>query len=434
MRIVIVGSGPAGMTAALLLARAGHEPVLVDRDPGPVPGRTWERTGVMQFHLPHGFRPQCRALLEQRLPEVYDAVLAAGADVAQVPGAPPGTTWLKVRRSVLERAFWEVVMAEPSVRRVAGRAECVVVEDGRARGVVVNGAIVPADLVIDAGGRRARLSGEHRPTERRVDCGMAYAARVYQRLPGAGAGPSTAQPAQITEHDGFNTFVFEHDASTHTVLIVRRSADRTLARLRHTAVFEAACRTLPALVPWTDPAWAQPVDRVRAGAGLTNAYRGQATRVGGLLAVGDALCTTNPQGGRGVTLGMQTAAYVADLVDLAPADRWTADLDDWGRQHLEPWFHDHVAWDHTLNRRWAGLPVDPDGPIGLDVLGAAAAVRPELESALRPYYAMVVGPDAIAPVREDVREMLRSGWQPPTPAGPTRDELVSALARMDAAA
>ncbi len=131
---------------------------------------------------------------------------------------------------------------------------------------------------------------------------------------------------------------------------------------------------------------------------------------------------------------MQTAAYVADLVDSAPADRWAADLDDWSRHQLEPWYHDHVAWDHTLNRRWAGLRVDPDGPIGLDVLGAAAAVRPELEAVLGPYYAMVVGPDAVAPAREAVRAMLRSGWQPSTPEGVTRDELVTVVARVDAAA
>ena len=38
MRTAVIGSGPAGMTAAMLLARQGHEVTLVDRDPGPVEG------------------------------------------------------------------------------------------------------------------------------------------------------------------------------------------------------------------------------------------------------------------------------------------------------------------------------------------------------------------------------------------------------------
>jgi len=34
MRTAIIGSGPVGVTAALLLARQGHAVTLVDRDPG----------------------------------------------------------------------------------------------------------------------------------------------------------------------------------------------------------------------------------------------------------------------------------------------------------------------------------------------------------------------------------------------------------------
>ena len=88
MHIALLGSGPVGMTAALLLARQGHHITLVDRDPGPVPGQPWNRVGVMQFHLPHGFRSQCRRLLEDRLPDVYRAILAAGATVV-VPEERP---------------------------------------------------------------------------------------------------------------------------------------------------------------------------------------------------------------------------------------------------------------------------------------------------------------------------------------------------------
>ncbi len=434
MRTTIVGSGPAGMASALLLARAGHEVTLVDRDPGPAPGRAWDRVGVMQFHLPHAFRFQSRQLLEQRLPDVYEAVLAAGATLAAPEGAPPEAAMLRIRRSLFERAFWESVDREPRVTRRTGLARHLEVRDGVVVGVHVDGRLHAADLVVDAGGRRASLSAPWRPDAGQVACGMAYAARQYQLRPGAEPGPSNGGPAVASEHDGFLTLLFPHDAGTFTVLVVRPADDRELAGLRDVGAFEEACRLLPVISEWTDPARSTPIDAVRAGAGLVNAFRGQSRSTEGVLAIGDAWCTTNPQGGRGITLGMQSAAALADLVDAAPRDRWAGELDAWGREHLEPWFHDHVAWDHTLLGRWERRPVDPEGPIGIDVLGAAAAVHPELNQWLQPFYGMVVGPAAIEPVRARVREMLRAGWTPPTPGGVTRDDLAAVVRRAVAAA
>jgi 2-polyprenyl-6-methoxyphenol hydroxylase-like FAD-dependent oxidoreductase len=35
MRVVVVGAGPTGLFSAMVLARRGHQVVVVDRDPGP---------------------------------------------------------------------------------------------------------------------------------------------------------------------------------------------------------------------------------------------------------------------------------------------------------------------------------------------------------------------------------------------------------------
>ena len=43
--------------------------------------------------------------------------------------------------------------------------------------------------------------------------------------------------------------------------------------------FEAACRVVPGLAEWTDPDRSEPIDSVRAGAGLTNEYGPQPTAV-----------------------------------------------------------------------------------------------------------------------------------------------------------
>jgi 2-polyprenyl-6-methoxyphenol hydroxylase-like FAD-dependent oxidoreductase len=433
MHVAIIGSGPAGMTAALLLARQGHQLTLIDRDPGPRPGRAWDRTGVMQFHLPHGFRHQCRTLLMDRLPDVLDAVVAAGATEPATPGARAAMAPLLVRRSIFERALWEVTSREPGVTRLVGHADAVEVVTGSAVGVMVDSTLVPADLVVDAAGRNGHATRAHRPTGRRVDCGMAYAARQYRLRPGAAAGPSNGGPAFITQHRGFTTLVFEHDAGTFTVLFVRPSADGTLALLRHPPAFEAACRAVPGVAEWTDPRRSEPIDIVRAGAGLTNEYRGQPTHITGLVAVGDALCVTNPQGARGIPLGLQSAAALADLVGRVALTDLAGRLEAWASTHVLPWFHDHLQWDASLLRLWSGRPVEPDGPIGPEVLLAAAQQHhPEWMPMLGLYWGMIITPDVLEPMRSEVRALLRTGWQPPQLDGLTRDDLAVLITQLNA--
>lgn len=428
MQIVIVGSGPVGMAAALLLARQGHRLMLVDRDPGPVVGRPWTRVGVMQFHLPHGFRSQCVRLLADRLPDVLQAVLDAGGVVVAPADAPESAAMLHIRRSVFERAVWDMASAEPGVERLTGHADSIEIVDQHAIGVTVDSTFVDADLVVDASGRADRLTAAVRPGGQRVDCGMAYAARQYRLHPGADPGPMNGGPAFLAHHPGYLVAVFAHEQGTFTVLIVRPNADRTLAELRHADAFEAACRVVPGLAEWTDPRRSGPIDVVRAGAGLTNTYRPQPADVGGLVAIGDAACTTNPQGARGIPLGLQSAAALADLVRDDPVERLAVGLDRWASAHLLPWYRDHVAWDASLLGLWSGQPVTPDGAIGPEVLVAAAHERhPEWMATLVRYFGMETDPTTLEPLRASVRQLVRQGWQPRPPDGPSRDELAAVV-------
>ena len=405
MHIAIIGSGPVGMVAALLAARRGHRITLVDRDPGPVAGRPWRRLGVMQFELPHGFRPQCRDVLVERLPDVYEALLAAGAEPVAPAGAPAASAALAVRRSVLERVIWERTSAEPGISRLTGHVDRVEVAEAggpRVVGLAVGSRLVAADLVVDASGRTGladRTADVRRPPARQVDCPMAYAARQYRLLDPSDRGP-TDGPVLASQHRGFTAMVFRHDAGTFTVLFIRARNDRALALLRHTDAFEAAVRMVPKIAAWTDPTRSAPIDVVRAGAGLVNAYRPQPT-IAGLVAIGDAFCMTNPQGGRGMTLGMRSAAAFVDLLAAdVPVEELRAGLDRWGEEHLAPWYADHVAWDAALLSSWAGRPIDPAGPIGVETLVAAADERhPEWWPALGRFFAMQVLPAALDPLR-----------------------------------
>jgi flavin-dependent dehydrogenase len=182
------------MTAALLLARQGHEVVLVDRDPGPADGGPWNRVGVMQFHLPHAFRSQCRTVLSARLPDLYEALVAAGVE--------DHGDLMHARRSTFERTMWTHTSRQPGVRRMCGRVQRIDVIDGVATGVVIDDTRIEADLVVDASGRHSRPSAIHRPAGTSTDAGVAYAARQYQLVSGAQPGPTNGGPGIMDELQG----------------------------------------------------------------------------------------------------------------------------------------------------------------------------------------------------------------------------------------
>ncbi len=427
-RIVIIGSGPSGMTAALLLARQGHAVTLVDRDPGPSAGRPWDRVGVMQFQLPHSFRSPGRRFLAQRLPDVHDALVDAGGILDAAPGMPPEAAGMHIRRSVLERAIWELTSREPGVHRMVGHVDEVLVEGGRASSVVVDGVPVPADLVVDASGRAGGLTDAHRPAREGGTCGMAYAARQFQLLPGAQPGPTNGGPGVMTQHGGFMQLIFVHDSGTFTVLIVRAARDRELAELRHEAAYDAALAVLPEASTWTDAARAHPIDHVRAGAGLNNHYQGQPTHVRGLLAIGDAVCTTNPAGARGLSFGLQMAGALSDVIESRHEGEWATSLEEWCDDAIRPWFDEHLIADAWQLDQWSGVPTDPEGPVPWPVLLAATREHPEWMAVVGPFLGMATGPATLDGLREEARTMLRQGWQPRLGPGVDRDDLVAAIA------
>jgi 2-polyprenyl-6-methoxyphenol hydroxylase-like FAD-dependent oxidoreductase len=424
-KVVIVGAGPVGLYTAVRLARGGNQVVVVDRDGGPVAGQ-WQRRGVMQFRHPHFFRPAVGDAFRDGAPQLWDAVVAAGGIPVTPPGAPEFVTGLQCRRSTFETALRGVVAGEPGVTLETGRVGRVEVADGRVTGVEADGAALPADLVIVAAGRSGHLGDEFRPAADGGPCGFSYVSRMYRVLTDddaaelAGAGVPLARM-----YDGYLVIVFPQDARTISTLIVRRSDDDDLAALRHPEVFDAATRAIPHLGRWTDPDRFAPITDVLPGGGLTNTYQGQA-RISGLYFVGDAVCTTNPAAGRGVSLGLRQAAELARLIGERGGDA-AEQFDQWCGANIRPWYEDHVYWDATLLRRWRGEDIDVEARIPSDVVCAAADVDADIATAVFPYFAMLATPAVLNPMQERARAVLRTGWRPPIAEGPTRDELVDAL-------
>ena len=263
MKVLVLGSGPTGMLAGAALAERGHEVTSVDRDPGPAADGTWRRRGVMQFDHAHGFRPQVAEVLQRRWPAGYDAWMAAGAEpmVVEVPGAGTRNIGNRSRRSVLERALRSAAADTPGLTLRVGHVDGLLPEDGRVTGAVVEKVPLAADLVVDASGRSSRID---RTTDPELEglCGLAYVDRTYQLLPGAGPGPMDNPLGSFSGYDGYQVLLFLHEAGHFSVLFVCPTADDALKPLRLDAVFDQACRAVPALALWTDPDRARPTSPV----------------------------------------------------------------------------------------------------------------------------------------------------------------------------
>jgi hypothetical protein len=236
-------------------------------------------------------------------------------------------------------------------------------------------------------------------------------------------------------YPGYQAIVFLHDNGIFSTVIARSSDDRALADLRRTEVFEAAARAIPVLAAWTDPARAQPFTPVLPGGRLRNTYQGQlddggAVALPGLVFVGDAVCTTNPAVGRGIATSLLQAQELLRLLDDDADDLagLTLAFDEWCSGAIAPWFEDHLSWDADLIRRWAGADVDLTRPLPSDLVVAAAQADPALFPLVGPYLGMRALPASLDAARPRATEIYASGWRPPVPQGPSRDELAALAA------
>jgi choline dehydrogenase-like flavoprotein len=130
-KIVVLGAGVCGLATAMLLSRDGHQVTALERDEDSVPEspevawERWARDGVAQFRQAHFLHSRGRAVLEEELPGVADALEGAGATrFDPVPLMPPSIAdraprpgderfvSITARRPILEQAFGRMADAE----------------------------------------------------------------------------------------------------------------------------------------------------------------------------------------------------------------------------------------------------------------------------------------------------------------------------------
>jgi 2-polyprenyl-6-methoxyphenol hydroxylase-like FAD-dependent oxidoreductase len=473
LKIAIVGGGAAGMFAALLLARAGHEALVLEKDrlePAPdveAAATSAFRASAPQIVQPHIVMARCRQLLVERLPDVYDGLLAAGVGEAplstQMPPSLADTsawpdderlTMLMTRRSTVDWVLGRTILVEPGVTlrcevRVLGLLAAPG-EPPHATGVRTDQGDVEADLVVDATGRRSHIDRwlaeiGARPTATwAAECGVAYYSRHYRLRPAADL-PGLPTTRLVVGLDEFTVGIWGADNGAMQLVVAPLDVDRRFRTVRYPEVFTAVLRTVPVYAAWLDVL--DPITHVFPMAGLHNTMRrlmvDGAPVATGLHALGDCVCTTNPTLGRGLSMALAGAADLVDTIDRH-ADDPTGQaqaLDGLVADHVVPFYEDQAAIDAArlamLRHTIFGAPAPDPPPVGADrvtyaQLRAAAMFDPTAFRAFWEIMGMVRRPDEVYTdprVVACTHEVLRHRGSGPPVAQPTREQLLAALER-----
>ena len=463
-RIVVLGAGPIGLAAAMLLAADGREVTVLEKDRAGPPGgsdeawQAWQRTGVSQFRQLHYMQARFRHLLDEHLPAVrdrieamggcrfnpLDAFLGAMGDRSAREGDERFET-ITGRRPVVETAFAQVAqeVSRIAIRRgatVGGLLLGAPVRPGvpHVRGVrTANGAEIEADLVIDAMGRRSKLghwvaaAGGRPPYEEASDAGFAYYTRHYRARDGQ--RPELGGPLR-TDAATLRIFTAPADNASWSVAIIAVAKDAPFKELRRNQTWERVARAVLRTQAWID---GEPLCDVLPMAGVLDRYRrivvdGQPV-ITGLLPVGDAWACTNPSAARGFSLGLAHAVTLRDALRSRSTDpaELAESFDRMTEEHLTPWYRDQVRQDRqraaSLLAMAEGRPPAVPGGDPMLMLMQAARTDPDAARGFLDVYSCLTLPAQVLQ-RSGLRDRLTAMTADPAqslPAGPTREQLIA---------
>jgi 2-polyprenyl-6-methoxyphenol hydroxylase-like FAD-dependent oxidoreductase len=355
-KVVVVGSGIAGMCTALAMARKNMSVTVLERDSEPPEGDAekaffeWPRRGASQFRHPHAFLGLMCNLLQDNYPDLLEAFYAAGArrvDYREMLPAEledkyepaPGDEKLFVlmcRRATIETVMRRFVAGLPNITFVNNISIDGLVTEHTNTGLAVrglkvrrdcvdvHGAEILGDIIVDASGRNThfpRWLAAAGPSiiEENDNAEIIYYTRHYKFRPGFSEPSRHAEDRSSGDLGYIKYGVFPGDNASFAIIVCLHKVEKDLHEaIKYSDTFDAVCRSIPGLTPWLTPGQVDATTDSFGMADIRAVWRHYVVDgkpiAQNIFAVGDAAIRTNPLYGRGCSTGILHAHILADTV------------------------------------------------------------------------------------------------------------------------
>lgn len=466
--VLVLGAGPVGLVTAMLLAGDGHRVTVVDRDPADLreeasaKGGAWKRPGVAQFGHTHILMPGGYQLLARELPGAIDRLLAAGGSRHNMIGGAWGLgnvgprqeedvrfETIAARRPVLEAVLFAEAAQTPGITLRTGEQVTGLVTGnshtiGRHHitGVTIKaGQTIGADLIIDVTGRSTQIPAlladlGASPVEQNAAAGFRYYTRYFRSADGS----LPLQPSwPVYHYNSVSAITAPGDNGTWSLTLVTSGRDQELRSLKDPEVWNRVAAQYPDVAHW---AVGEPLTGVNVVGGTesrrrTYVHEGRPV-VTGLVAIGDAWATTNPQYGMGMTMGTRHAVLLRDTLRTYTTDNpvdLALELHDATEKYLAPIWEGSQGWD---THRLAEIDAEIDGKAyathddDWNLRAMIDAVRLQDGDLLRGYAdvgSMLATPDEALAQRGLIERVVELGLDAPrySHIGPDRAQLLDSL-------